>query len=330
MPARSEQPTGSEASARSRESSRPSALVVGAASRDLTDDDRRGWRLGGAVTYGALTLGRLGLQVRALIGADAEAADAAELEVLSRAGVEVRVVPLARGPVFVNDERPDGRVQLAVEVADPIPLRSLPAGWADADALLLGPIAGELGPEWAAVAGHPVPDEAAVRSRARVALGWQGLLRRLERGRPVIRVAPAPHPLLAAADLIGVSAHDISPETRPRDLVDLIQPGATAVVTRGPAGGTALTSRRPGRAALHAYRGVPVDRVIDATGAGDVFLATLLATSIAHELLGIAEDWPSRLQFAAAAASLVVEGPGLTAVPTLEAVRRRAALATTA
>ena len=39
-----------------------------------TGADRRGWRLGGAVAYGALTLARLGIPTAALIGADAEAA----------------------------------------------------------------------------------------------------------------------------------------------------------------------------------------------------------------------------------------------------------------
>src|SRR6185295_20414519 len=39
----------------------PMVLVVGAASRDITPDDPRGWRLGGAATYGSLLLARLGL-----------------------------------------------------------------------------------------------------------------------------------------------------------------------------------------------------------------------------------------------------------------------------
>ena len=49
-------------------------VVVGAATRDLTSDDPRGWRLGGAAPYASLTLARLGLRVAALIGADEEAA----------------------------------------------------------------------------------------------------------------------------------------------------------------------------------------------------------------------------------------------------------------
>ena len=44
----------------------PDAVVVGSAARDVTAADRRGWRLGGGVTYGALTLARLGLRVGAV------------------------------------------------------------------------------------------------------------------------------------------------------------------------------------------------------------------------------------------------------------------------
>ncbi|MDQ3938107.1 MAG: hypothetical protein M3253_05440, partial [Chloroflexota bacterium] len=66
----------------------PSLLVIGAATRDVDADDPRGWRLGGGVTYGALTVARLGLAVRALIGVDDEASLAAELELLARSGVE--------------------------------------------------------------------------------------------------------------------------------------------------------------------------------------------------------------------------------------------------
>ena len=72
-------------------SGRPSVLIVGAASRDLAADDPRGWRLGGGVSYGGLTLARLGLRVRAVVGADAEAARAWELDLLREAGAAVHV-----------------------------------------------------------------------------------------------------------------------------------------------------------------------------------------------------------------------------------------------
>jgi sugar/nucleoside kinase (ribokinase family) len=293
-------------------SARPRVLVVGAASRDITPDDPRGWRLGGAVTYGSLTLARLGLRVRALVGADADAAGASELTLLRGAGVEVALARLARGPVFENIERPGGRRQRCREISDPVEVAALPDAWRKTGAVFLGPVAGELAASWARV------------SAPLVALGWQGLLRQLVAGADVERIGPTPHPLLVAADLVGVSIDDVGSETPMRNLVDLLRPGATLVVTRGDRGGTALTSRRPSRSSLRAYPAIPSNGVVDPTGAGDVFLAALLATFIDGPRLGV-EGWPKRLRFAAAAGSLAVEGHGLLGVPTLAAVRRRIA-----
>ncbi len=291
-------------------------LVVGAASRDLTLDDPRGWRLGGAVTYGALTLARLGVRTRALVGADAEAAEASELGVLRDAGVEVSLARLASGPVFRNVETPDGRRQRCHSASSPIEPRRLPERWAvDAAAVLLGPVAGELGDDWALVPGPA----------AFVALGWQGLLRTLVDGRDVERLAPAAGPLVARADLIGLSIDDIEADVRLSRLVDLLSPGASLLVTRGDRGGTVLTSRRPARSSLRAYPATPSNGVVDPTGAGDVFLAALLATIVDGPTLGVDDGWAPRLAFAAAAASLAVEGVGLDGVPGLESVRRRAA-----
>jgi len=294
---------------------RPTVLVVGAASRDVTPDDPRGWRLGGAVTYSSLTLARLGLHVRALVGVDAAAAEADELAVLRDAGVAVERAKLDHGPVFENREGPAGRRQRCISAADAIDPAVLPADWHSNDALLLGPVAGELGPAWATVAAVAAPF---------VALGWQGLLRRVVPGRDVDRVRPAPSPLLTLADLVGVSIDDVDPGVRLGELVDLVRPGTELVVTRGDRGGTLLISRRPARSILRAYPAIPSNGVVDATGAGDVFLAALMATAIDGARLGV-EDLGARLSFAAAAGSLAVEGRGIGGVPALEAVRRRVA-----
>ena len=291
---------------------RPSVLVVGAASRDVTPDDPRGWRLGGAVTYCSLTLARFGLHVRALVGVDAAAAEADELAVLRDAGVAVKLAKLEHGPVFENLDGPAGRRQRCVSAADAIDPAVVPAEWRSNDAVLLGPVAAELGPGWATV------------SAPFVALGWQGLLRRLMPGSDVERLPPAPNPLLTLADLVGVSIDDVDPRMRLGELVDLVRPGAGLLVTRGDRGGTMLISRRPARSILRAYPAIPSNGVVDATGAGDVFLAALMATAIDGARLGV-EDLGARLSFAAAAGSLAVEGRGIGGVPALEAVRRRVA-----
>src|SRR5260221_11790002 len=97
------------------------AVVVGAASRDVATADGRGWRLGGAAPYAALTMARLGLRVAALVGVDAVAAGAVELDLLRDAGVDLHLVRLAHAPVFENIEGPGGRGQHPLDGGDAMP-----------------------------------------------------------------------------------------------------------------------------------------------------------------------------------------------------------------
>lgn len=248
-----------------------------------------------------------------LVGVDEAASTALELDLLRSAGAEVALVPLVSGPVFDNVEAPSGRRQRCLSAADPIQPAAVPLGWAFGAAVLLAPVAGELGNDWAAV---PPAD-------AFVALGWQGLLRTLVAGADVTRRAPVAGPLVARADLAVVSEHDLGPTVRPRDVVALLRPGSTLVITRGERGGTVFSRPPLGRSALRAYEAFPPRVSVDPTGAGDVFLAALIATAIDGARLGVGTGWSERLRFAAAAASLVVEAPGIGPVPDLTAVRSR-------
>src|SRR4029077_7935630 len=123
----------------------------GSASRDLTPDDPRGWRLGGGATYAALTTARLGLRTAAFIGVDEAAADADELDLLRNAGVDLRLVRLPEGPVFENRETPSGRVQTCHAVGRSLGEPVVPASWLEAPGWSLVPVAGEVGESWAAV-----------------------------------------------------------------------------------------------------------------------------------------------------------------------------------
>jgi pfkB family carbohydrate kinase len=280
----------------------------------VAPDDPRGWRLGGGVTYAALTSARLGLRTAAVIGVDDEARTAAELDRMREADAELLLVPLSEGPMYHNVETAAGRVQTCVQTGVPLPIPALPPAWLEAPAWLLAPVAGEVGDAWAA----------ALPPSAYVGVAWQGLLRRLVAGERVTRRPPAASAILARADLVGVSHRDTDPDTPIEALIALLKPGSRLVVTRGQEGGVVVTVGASGPGAVLAYAALPGAREVDPTGAGDTFLAALMSTVAEPSLTdGDRRRGPAELRFAAAAGALVVEGAGLSGVPDLPAVRAR-------
>jgi sugar/nucleoside kinase (ribokinase family) len=285
------------------ESDSPDLVVVGAASRDITPDDPRGWRLGGSATYCSLTAARLGLRVGCLLGVDADAAAAHELDLLEAAGVDLRRVALERGPVFENIERNGHRRQRWLSECAPLSPAALPEAWRGARAWLLVPIARELPEEWSA----------APAARAAVGIGWQGMLREFADDGWVRGIAPGLSTLLEASGLVVTSVDDLPSDATIGSLRRLA-PRATIVLTAGERGGIVVRT-----SGLNRYRAIPGTGAVDPTGAGDVFLAALM---VAWLLRGEPAT-SGTLRFAAAAASCVVEGPGLSASPTLAQVAER-------
>ena len=288
----------------------PAVVVVGAASRDLVHDDPRGWRLGGGVSYAALTLARLGLRVGALIGADRLAAESRELHVLRDAGVEVAVARLDRGPVFINTETPNGRIQHAPQVSDPV---------------AAGGAAGRLGE--APARGCSARSRPSCRTRgprchradARVALGWQGLLRVLVAGEPVTQHPPGPVADRRAGPISSASAATTSTRRRPMPRSSrFLHPGATMLLTDGAQGGLAIDvgrgRRRPGAAAggrrcrssASWTRSVPATR---SSPACSPRASTRRCSARTRARTTTSWSAPS-------AASLICEGPGMIGVPT--------------
>jgi sugar/nucleoside kinase (ribokinase family) len=78
-----------------------------------------------------------------------------------------------------------------------------------------------------------------------------------------------------------------------------------------------------GPARMRHYPAVATAGVVDATGAGDVFLAALAAARTEPRLVGGRIAHGHDVLLAAAAASLVLEAQGLLGVPDRTAVRDR-------
>jgi sugar/nucleoside kinase (ribokinase family) len=288
----------------------PTVVVVGSVSRDLVDDDPRGWRLGGGVAYSALALARLGIRVGALVVADDPAAGSEELATIRAAGVEVVRQPGSAGPVFVNTETPAGRVQRTPQVSDAVDPAHLPPHWRDARGWLLAPVAAEIPEAWASIP----------RPGARVALGWQGMLRVLRPGAEVRHRPPGESAVVRRADLVGVGRDDFDGgATSVRDLLALLRPGATLVVTDGARGGEAFEAGgAAGTGRGRRWDGIPPARFVDPVGAGDTFLAGVFAAQLDPALVTAWEGPDPELRFGAACASLVLEHPGTLGVPRRE------------
>lgn len=282
----------------------PDVVVVGAATRDLNDDDPRGWLLGGGVTFGALALARMGLRTGVVLGLDAEAADADELELIRTAGAEIVTVPLKHGPVFTNVETLAGRVQTCGSTSDPVPVEALPAAWRDAKGWVFAPIASELPDEWAALP----------RDEACVSFGWQGILRKLKAGTRVEPALPGPSPFLRRSNIVAVSRHDIPADLDLREIGRWLAPECDLLLTAGLLGGVLLRFKDGDISSARAYPSVPSLREVDPAGAGDTMLAGVVAARLVAGNKGEAQGRDLRL--GASASSLLVEGPGMNSVPT--------------
>jgi sugar/nucleoside kinase (ribokinase family) len=290
----------------------PELIVVGAAARDIDASDSRGWRLGGGASYGALLAGRMGARVGVLIGLDPPAQSAHELELLQAAGVEIRVVPLDRGPVFDNVETPRGRRQVCQGLSDPIDPDQLPADWRDVPAALLAPVAGELDDRWAV----DLP------ASMLVGLAWQGLLRGLEAGRPVVHLPAEPRPLFARADLGGVSREDLrAGGARLLDLVPV--PGRELALTAGERGALHLQREADGFR-MRRIPAIAAHGIADLVGAGDSFLTAWLLARLPGGPFGPSPQAMGRaLHLAALVATLGIERVGLAGVPDAAVLGRR-------
>lgn len=263
-------------------------------------------RLGGAA-YSALAASRLGRRVGLLTSFGPELgpappgrrpegwASCSELE-----GVEVVARPSSQTTVFRNSYRAGLRRQKVLSFALPLDAAEIPPSWRQAAIVHLSPMLGEVGREF--LEAFP---------RALMGASPQGWLRRVGADG---QVAPSPwgwaDAALSRLDLVVVSQEDLAGNEGLA--LDWESKARCLVVTQGEGG--AWVSYRGEKRHIPAAR---ARKVVDPTGAGDVFAAAFLV------------KWAEGLDpfqaasFASAAASFVVEQEGLAGVPTASQVQER-------
>ena len=283
----------------------PDFVALGHATRDLLPGGD--WRLGGTVTFAALTAQRLGLHAAVLTSGppDLLAALRAALP-----GVALACLPAPDATTFENVYAGGARTQYLRGRAAPISAHDLPAAWREARIALLAPLAGEV--EHALASAFP---------HALVAATPQGWLRRWDANG---RVTPGPlddaESLLPHLRALILSREDPPASTTISAIPDSADAQIAAwarvvplvAVTRGPDG--ALLYRDGGDP--ESFPGYPA-RELDPTGAGDVFAAAFLCA------LDTTGDPRAAVDFANRAAALSVEHPGAVGIPTRADIARR-------
>ncbi len=279
----------------------PEFVVVGHLAQDAQPDGTL--RLGGTVTYAALLATRLGLRVGVVTSAPA--ADVAALADLVPDATIV-AIPAATPTTFENRYIRKQRRQVLRALASLITPDAIPDGWCAAPIVLLGPIANEIAPEVAArFAGN---------IRAATPQGW--LRRWDERGHVTHTPWRDADRVLPHLTALILSREDLAVAAGADDVKETIAGWAARVPL------VALTDGKR-RAQLWWDGGPPIHipaypvKEVDPTGAGDCFATAFLV------MLHNTDDPLISMRYAHAAASFVVEAPGVAGVPYAEQIRQR-------
>lgn len=258
-------------------------LLIGHVAVDLTPT---GKRLGGTVSYSALTARAMGLRVGMVTSAGADA----PLHVLD--GIQIYNLPTEQSTVFENVYTPHGRKQTLHHRAATISFEHVPQIWRDAPIVHLAPIAQEVDP---ALAG--------MFSSSWVGVTPQGWMRGWdEKGSVFAEAWENSEQVLGQVGGVVMSLEDIN---RDLELVEWMAHHTRLLC---------LTEGEEG-AVLHwhgdrrRYRPIKVNEV-DATGAGDIFAAAFFV-----RLYQTKDPWEAA-RFATHLAAQSVTRVGLQGIPT--------------
>ena len=267
----------------------PDFLAIGHIARDLSSE---GHRIGGAVTFGALTATKMGLSAAIVTSVGPELGIGSTIF-----GIPVHAVPSSETTTFCNTYLGGRRTQIISSIAQPIGPSDIPPDWRSAQMVLLGPLAGEV--SYDLVKHFP---------GSLVGASIQGWLREWDsQGRVAPRYWEG-REVLPYLDAAVVSTEDVK-EQRLIDLWADITP--VLIVTAGGGG-----ARLHFNGNWHKILPFPA-REVDPTGAGDVFAAAYLA-----RYWETGEPLASA-SFASCAASFCAEAKGVDGIPTRAQVQQR-------
>lgn len=273
-------------------------LLIGHLTRDLIENDQQGpYRLGGTVSFAAITALRLGRKPTIITRAAADT-NVSELP----AAVDLHVLPSPTTTTFANLYTAEGRVQYCYTPASPITAADIADQLRKPRVVLLGPLVDEIGSDVATIF-----DDATL-----VTAVPQGWMRQWDAtGRVSSKAWESAEAILPHLDVLVLSLEDIAFDLRrlepffthvPIVVVTEYRDGST-LYQRG-ADGVLRETKIPPRPAHE----------VDPTGAGDTF-----ATAFIIRLQETGDPVQSA-RFANVTASFGVEQEGVAGIPSREQV----------
>lgn len=263
-------------------------LVIGHLTRDITPT---GPRLGGTVTYSALTAKALGLRV-GIVTSWGE-----ELPIDPLEGIPVINFPTDVSTTFENVMTEHGRTQHVYNVAPHLDFNLIPDVWRNASIVHLGPVAQEVEPSL--IRWFP---------SALIGLTPQGWLRTWDANGLVLHTEwPEAAFVLSQAGAVVISVEDVdNDESRIEEIASSCHILAVTEADEG--------SRLYWNGDVRRFRPPPVTE-IDPTGAGDIYAASFFV-----RLQTTRDPWEAA-RFATQLSAFSVSRPGLEGIPTPEEVK---------